>query len=949
MGGIFGQTPLPNTTPGYVVSANGQSLAALNLQLGTSIPGGPVTNAPQAIRTVPQSVTSCNPCVTVGLTPALLAQFLPLNTVTSTPLGVQFPNSNVESFNKFVPFNFTLSSPPGSATPLHSQSVSLDSGFTDIHLYTSPTNYPNSYPNPVLTIAAHSGGTQEAFNVINENATPPSTVPSPYTLVNTNTTASETSFLGIGFFVQNSVLYNLAGQQVGYSPNFVTDANITTTTTSPLVIGASSVPLGLAGVISGPGGVSITNGGSASLSGTNTYTGPTSVSGGYLALLGPGSIATSSGVNVSAGGMFDISGTNNGASVRSLAGDQSGMVWLGSQTLTITAAQDVFAGTIAGSGGLTLTGGVEALTGTNIYTGPTTINGGFLLVDGIITGSSNVSVNATGTLAGTGIVDPLTVTINSGGTLAPGTPGGFGTLTIDGTLLFNAGSLCAINIAPGAGNNSKTAVVGSATLGGNGTVVMTPQLGHYEGAVYQILTTTTGQSGTFAGLTVNDTFAGSMTLDYASSPASVDLNVTGASLLTTPSGANQNQQNVIGGINNGILNSPANTPLPSQFLGLGGLSGPSLLGAATQLDGEANTGAERAALQLTNQFLALMLDPFVNGRGGVGSTSAAIGFAPDERSNLPPDIALAYASILTKAPKPPTFEQRWTTWGSAFGGSNTANGDPAVGSSNITANTYGFASGMDYHVSPYTVVGFALAGAGTNWGLANTPGSDRSDAMQIGGYGITWFGPAYLAGALSFTNHWFTTGRAALGDQLAANFVGQSYGARLEGGYRYPVLPAFAVTPYGAVQFQDFNTPTYSESDASGGGFGLSYAAMNATDVRSELGARLDDLTLLYGKPLILFGRLAWAHDFVSNPSLSALLKRCPVEASLSMARRSRTTRCSPPPALSCSSRRNGLCSPSSMANSPKALRRMPAPERCATRGRSFGVDVSAAFSKARL
>jgi hypothetical protein len=35
-------------------------------------------------------------------------------------------------------------------------------------------------------------------------------------------------------------------------------------------------------------------------------------------------------------------------------------------------------------------------------------------------------------------------------------------------------------------------VVGSATLGRNGTVVMTPQLGHYEGAVYQILTTTTG-------------------------------------------------------------------------------------------------------------------------------------------------------------------------------------------------------------------------------------------------------------------------------------------------------------------------------------------------------------------------------------------------------------------------------------------------------------------------
>ena len=36
----------------------------------------------------------------------------------------------------------------------------------------------------------------------------------------------------------------------------------------------------------------------------------------------------------------------------------------------------------------------------------------------------------------------------------------------------------------------------------------------------------------------------------------------------------------------------------------------------------------------------------------------------------------------------------------------------------------------------------------------------------------------------------------------------------------------------------------------TGGGFGLTYAAMNATDVRSELGARFDDPMLLYGKPL---------------------------------------------------------------------------------------------------
>ena len=51
---------------------------------------------------------------------------------------------------------------------------------------------------------------------------------------------------------------------------------------------------------------------------------------------------------------------------------------------------------------------------------------------------------------------------------------------------------------------------------------------------------------------------------------------------------------------------------------------------------------------------------------------------------------------------------------------------------------------------------------------------------------------------------------------------------------------------------------------------------MNATDVRSELGARFDDPTLIYGKPLVLFGRVAWAHDFVGNPALNAAFQSLP-------------------------------------------------------------------------
>ena len=333
-----------------------------------------------------------------------------------------------------------------------------------------------------------------------------------------------------------------------------------------------------------------------------------------------------------------------------------------------------------------------------------------------------------------------------------------------------------------------------------------------------------------------------------------------------------NQRNVANAIDNFFNNGGA---LPPNFVPLFGLSGSNLANALTQLDGEVATGAERSAFQIMSQFLNLMLDPFVDGRLGGFGGSGAIGFAPEQQANLPPDIALAYASILTKAP-PPTFDQRWTAWGAAYGGSNSANGNAAVGSSNVTARTFGFAAGMDYHVTPNTIFGFALAGGGTNWGLANALGTGRSDALQAGVYGITYAGPAYFAGALAFTNHWFTTNRSALGDQLNANFDGQSYGVRLEGGYRVGVLPTLGVTPYAALQAQDFHTPAYSESDVSGGGFGLSYAAMNATDVRTEIGSRFDAPTLLYGMPLILRGRVAWAHDFVGNPALSAVFETLP-------------------------------------------------------------------------
>jgi hypothetical protein len=49
------------------------------------------------------------------------------------------------------------------------------------------------------------------------------------------------------------------------------------------------------------------------------------------------------------------------------------------------------------------------------------------------------------------------------------------------------------------------------------------------------------------------------------------------------------------------------------------------------------------------------------------------------------------------------------------------------------------------------------------------------------------------------------------------------------------------------------------------------------------------DLTAVNGMPLLLRGRLAWAHDWVGNPALSAVFQALPARISWCSARQSRT------------------------------------------------------------
>ena len=512
------------------------------------------------------------------------------------------------------------------------------------------------------------------------------------------------------------------------------------------------------------------------------------------------------------------------------------------------------------------------LTGTNAAALSWAINAGTLSVNGSMA-NSTMTVNAGGTLGGNGTVGNTTI---NGGTLAPGNS--IGTLTIQGNLALTAAAAYIVEVSPTQAD--RTNVTGTATLAGTAQAVFTP--GNYTARTYTILSAAGGLSGTFSKVT--SSLPGFIvSVNYTNTD--VILSLTAAlHLQLLPEGGvnvnqfglNVNQFNVATALDTFFNNGGT---LPANFVNMFGLTGSNLGNALSQLSGEPATGAQQGAFQMGNQFLGLMLDPFVDGRNGAaGGGGPAIAFAP-EREPVPDEIALAYAAVLKAPAVPaPTFEQRWSAWGSAYGGSNRTSGDPAViGSHDLSARTAGFAGGLDYRLTPNTVVGVALAGGGTNWSLAQGLGGGKSDAFQAGVYGVTRSGPAYLAAAFAFTNHWMSTDRFAFaGDHLTASFNAQSLGARVESGYRFAT--AFGgLAPYAAIQAQSFRTPTYSETDVNGGGFALGYAGRTATDTRSELGARFDRLLALNPNAVLaLRARLAWAHDWVSDPTLAAVFQALP-------------------------------------------------------------------------
>jgi T5SS/PEP-CTERM-associated repeat protein len=596
---------------------------------------------------------------------------------------------------------------------------------------------------------------------------------------------------------------------------------------------------------------------------------------GMLTIANGGTVSTASGMQIAA--FAGSTGTLNIGAASGQAAAAPGTlttpsVAFGGGTGRIvfnhTASNYNFAPIISGAGSVTVENGTTILTATSTYSGATTVNGGTLAVNGSIANSA-VTVNAGGTLGGNGTVG--NTTINAGGVLAPGNS--IGTLTVGGNLAFGAGSIYRVEVSPSVAD--RTNVTGAATL--TGATVQTSFLpGTYVRKSYTILSAAGGLGGTtFSG--VSGGIPGfNVGLSYT--PSDVLLNLTAS--LGAGTSLPGNPQTVASTLNTFFNNGGA---LPPGFVALFGLTGSNLSAALSQTSGETATGSQQTTFNAMNQFMGLLTDPFIDGRGdgvSAGSSAGASAYAsPDKpRSGAARDANAMFTKAAVMADP---FAQRWSVWAAGYGGSHTTDGNTTLGSNNTTSRIAGTAVGADYRISPNTLAGFALAGGGTNFSVVNG-GSGRSDMFQAGAFIRHNAGAAYLSGALAYGWQDITTNRTVTVagiDQLRAQFNANAFSGRVEGGYRFvsPWMGGIGITPYAAGQFTTFDLPAYAEQAVTGvNTFALAYASKSVTDTRSELGLRSDKSYAMPDGIFTLRGRLAWAHGFNPDRSIGATFQTLP-------------------------------------------------------------------------
>ena len=362
-----------------------------------------------------------------------------------------------------------------------------------------------------------------------------------------------------------------------------------------------------------------------------------------------------------------------------------------------------------------------------------------------------------------------------------------------------------------------------------------------------------------------------------------------------PAGMTQNQTsvgNAVNAIQTAQL-SPAFRPIATNLFYLPNVA--TLAAAYDSLSGEGVSASEQTAIGATDYFLSTVntqMQRWLSDVCADDTTSKTVYEAPfaslptRKREAPPPIPACAYA-------------RTWRIWGTGFGGGSHWLGDAVVGSAEVDQHTWGFAGGLDYQLTPNALLGVAVSGGASGFGVADRSTSGTVDAFHGALYGALRNQGFYASGVLSYDQFNNSETRTAFipGVVLpASNFIDGSYlvpgfyerpnasfGAHSLSGYgevgyqaKYGVVTA---TPFAGLEFSSLKTGAFAENNQGlPSVIGLSFNARTSTSFPSYLGLQLETKSDLRNQMSFdIWARGAWMHEFDASrgpPGLVPLRSR---------------------------------------------------------------------------
>lgn len=443
-----------------------------------------------------------------------------------------------------------------------------------------------------------------------------------------------------------------------------------------------------------------------------------------------------------------------------------------------------------------------------------------------------------------------------------------------------------VNLASGDQLKSDVTVANTGVLGGGGTI--TGNVAIQSGGELGV----TNNGGSLATLTVNGTTAlqaGSkiaLTGTFLPGQTYTVLTSTGkitvdpsVSIDTT---SNSNLMTAVGG-RIAVVGDPTLTVTPqSNFAATA--TGANAVAAAAAIDTAGNAGGYGASGTafltnlITNNTAATATRAFnaLSGEGIAGQQQAAF-----DAGDAFAKTALAQATYWSGTGSIDPDAQSQTigqlhAWGSAFGGSDSLDGNATAGSATVSSNVAGFLVGGDYLVRTGLRIGAAAGYSHSDFSNSARATNGDIDAGHVALYAAQRWAQAYLSGVVEYANYGSSERRTVFGTGENGNFTGNEFLARGEAGYTLPPLDFLSATPFAGFQLATLQNDAFHESGTSAIN-GLNVNSRSISSDKIFLGLQMDANQLFGNSSQITpYSRIAWEHEFTPKRAISASFQALP-------------------------------------------------------------------------